>query len=716
MKPTGLETDLTTIFPPEWVKAALVLALISAWVLISLFYYLNRHTRKQYFSLWTVAWMLYSVYLAAAIGLQEHPGVPWLVMARRTCIGMAALFMFWGSFQLANNPRPWRELKLGCVMIGIWSAIAAFMVRDAFWITMPVFALLAGAGVYTSASYFRKRKQYRGATIMAWGFLLWGAHLLLFPLMDRSPVLEAGLYMLSATLALAIAVGMIVEQEVTIAEQSYRQLFDSASDGIFLVDMLSLRVIEVNRAGLRLMQRQRINLVGAHFLEFCPSLGQAGGSVVDNQKLFQAVFKPYTEFKINRADGKLLVCEGELNLVQWHHRSAFQINVRDVTERKQVGQQLQRAEKLSALGQLIAGVAHELNNPLAVVMGYAQVLSRRPGVDDKTSRDILRMQHETERAASIVRDLLSFARPSEPHKTKVNINHLVLNAIESRSADLQAAGVEVVNALAHNLPATKADSHQIEQILSNLVGNAIDAMAGVTSRRALRLTTETNGLFVRVTVADNGDGISTEQITRIFDPFYTTKSPGKGTGLGLTISNTIAQEHRGRLTVESSPGNGAAFHLDLPIVPCDETEPVATTSDACGKPPGQSHRVLLVDDEPGILEVLHDVLTGNGYRVDTASNGIEAMKRLASGQYDLMLSDLRMPDMDGESLYQTVKRQQPHLARRIIFLTGDTVSGASRSFLESTGNRWLSKPFNIREVEQTVRDFLQANTAVVGAN
>src|SRR6267142_2620288 len=174
------------LFPPEWIKSALVLALITVWMVIVLFTYMNYATRRFHLSLWTVAWMFYSVYLAASIGLEESPHTPLLVMVSRACIGISALFMFWGSFQLTQAERDQRELALGTVMIVIWSYFAAYRVQDSLWATLPVFLLLAGAGVYTGILYMRTRRGSRGSVILGTGFLLWGVHLIGFPLASGS--------------------------------------------------------------------------------------------------------------------------------------------------------------------------------------------------------------------------------------------------------------------------------------------------------------------------------------------------------------------------------------------------------------------------------------------------------------------------------------------------------------------------------------------------
>jgi two-component system NtrC family sensor kinase len=704
-------------FPVEWTNAVLILALMSICMILALFAYLNHRTRRPYFSLWIVSWTAYAGYLAAAIGLQESPEFPVLVMMRRCCIGLSAVYMFYGSFYLAGRPRSLRELKFATGMLVVWSAVAAFVVRDRFWITMPVFALLAAAGIYTGIAYLLRRKTYHGATILGIGFLLWGAHLIAFPYAEGSQPLTTLEYFLTAVLTIMIVIGMIVEREVTIAEQCYRVLFDSASDAIFVIDLVQYRVMEANTSALRLTKRSVLDVVGRPFVELCPSLQtvKTAALQMDGIKLFNAVFRPFTEVPIVKGDGTTVNCEGDATLVQWRQRPALQVNLMDVSERKKIGEQLRRAEKLSALGQLIAGVAHELNNPLAVVIGYSQLLAEKSGLDKETVDNIQRIHHESARASRIVRDLLSFARPSEPQKKAVNINRLVASVLETQEANLQAAGIQLEQRLASDLSTTMADPGQIEQVLVNLIGNAIHVLGERPDPRVLTIRTEEAGNYIRMIVADNGPGIPRDIIGRIFDPFFTTKPLGKGTGLGLTISNTIVQEHRGRILAENQPAGGAKFTVDLPIVQCVVT-PTADRLPPKIKQPaaGAAKRtVLVVDDEPNIVDLLKMVLTQDGYEVATATNGQEALERIAARSYDLILSDMRMPGMDGREFFETVKKRNPALAHRIVFVTGDTVSPDTQAFFNDTGNRWLSKPFSIAQVEDTANEVLEKEAVPV---
>jgi PAS domain S-box-containing protein len=733
-------------FPPEWVKAALVLAFFSTWVVIGLFAYLNRYTKKQYFRMWTVAWMFYAVWLAASIGLEESPHAPFLVMARRACIGISALFMFWGSFQLTGHQRDLRELGMGIAMIMIWSYVAAYKVQDQLWITVPVFALLASASVYTGLLYGRYRSRYRGANLLAKGFVLWGIHLLANAFQGiASPGYMTAAYVAAAIIALFIAMGMMVQvleqarernesllvefkkgqakrrllqEEITVSEQKYRTLFDAASDAIFLVDLETLKVVEANESAQSLTQRPAVKLLGASFVDLCPNISHMPSALLDKKRMFDAVFRPSSEFHIVRPNGAHVICEGSCNLVQWQKRPVLQLSIREIAERKKLEQQVRQSEKLTALGQLIAGVAHELNNPLAVIMGYAQILAKKGGVDERTKSDTLKILHESERAAKIVRNLLTFARPTEPQMVVVDINRLASYVLDTHDKELKAAGIEVKKHLALNLPRTKADPNQIEQVLTNLVVNANHAMAGQTGPRILQFTTQKVGDTIQITVSDTGAGIPPNIVDKIFDPFFTTKPPGKGTGLGLSISYSIIEEHGGKLSVQSEPGKGAKFTVELPVVSCEadtEYRVQSSTSATHHDPRAASKRLLIVDDEPGIVDMLSIVLGDVGYSIDTASDGTEAIQRVLSGSYDVIISDLCMPGMGGEQLHGAVREQDPELANRIIFVTGDTVSPKSRSFLESTGNRWLSKPFSIADIEEVVGGVLQREPAAASA-
>jgi len=734
---------LEFLFDPDWARSALLLALFSTAVVVGVFTYLNRYTQKSYFSLWTIAWIFYALWLGVCLRMEETPQVKWLIMARRAFIGTSALCMFWGSFDLVNTRRTQRELFCAIGLILLWSYVAAYHVQDHLWITVPVFVLLAAAGVYSGILYLQHRRTYRGAALLAYGFIGWGLHLLLFPAQPYLPphLLVFG-YFTTAVLALFIALGMVVlvleeaherqrvlldeykrglisrrqlEQEMAVSEQKYRALFQVAGDAIFLVGLDSLEILEVNEKARELMGLKKNEPVPKSLLAICPDLNLGGATLWEKQHRVEELIQPSREFMLLRANGSRVPCEGTVNLVECNHQPALLITAQEITERKKLEQQLRRSEKLSALGQLVAGVAHELNNPLAVIMGYAQLLTTQEHPVERLRADLQKILHESERAAKIVRNLLTFARPREPQLAPVDINRLILNVTETHQKDIRDNTIAFHARLAEDLPPTMADAHQMEQVFTNLLTNAIQALSEHKGQRKLEVLTEQQTNCIRITVADSGPGIPKEIASKIFDPFFTTKGPGKGTGLGLSICHTIVEEHHGRLWVESEKGCGSRFVIELPIIKCAPKRPeTAKTSPSLS--PALPHspvarRILLVDDEPGIVDVLKVLLEENGHHVETAHNGAEALQRIQTANFDLIISDLCMPDLGGEALYHEIQKRSPSLARRIIFITGDTVSATSRRFLESTGNRWFGKPFNLDELETAVRCLLQQSAA-----
>lgn len=327
-------------FPAEWVKGALVLGLVSSWVVITLFAYLNHQTRKPYLSLWTVAWMFYSVYLAASLSLQEAPEMSLLALVRRTCIGISALFIFWGSLQRTNQRRSLRELGGAVVVIVLWNYVAIVLIRERFWCSLPMFTLLAGAGVYSALPYLRNRRRTRGGTILGVGFLLWSLHLLVVPFLGNSLPAMAAAHLTLTVLALLITVGIVMEEERTMSEQHYRTLFESAADAILLLDPETLQVLEANRAAQDLAARSLPELVGCHFKEFCPDLFPKEVEQTGVVALLELVVKRDGEFNLLRKDGNEILCEGEAHVVPSSSGTVLQIIARDITERRRWLQEL----------------------------------------------------------------------------------------------------------------------------------------------------------------------------------------------------------------------------------------------------------------------------------------------------------------------------------------------------------------------------------------
>jgi PAS domain S-box-containing protein len=385
--------------------------------------------------------------------------------------------------------------------------------------------------------------------------------------------------------------------------------------------------------------------------------------------------------------------------------------LRDVTERKKLQdqaremyQQLVQAEKLAALGQTMSGVAHELNNPLATILACAERLAGRPA-DEQTKRDLDAIHNAADRAARIVRNLHTFARKRHTTRTTVDLNQIVRETLGLRLYEQRAANVAIVQALAAGLPPIFADPHQIQQILLNLVINAEQAMLSAHGRGTLVLRSwhDADRDAVILEVNDDGGGMPEEVQARVFDPFFTTKAVGKGTGLGLTVAYAIAQEHGGRLRVESGRGRGASFFLELPVSGASVRPRETAPAHAPPAVPAGA-RALVIEDERALGDAVAASLTDEGFAVDQAADGEEGLALLAGRRYDVIICDLKMPKVDGAALFAQVSARMPDVKRRLVFVTGDVAGTEAERFLEDSGCRWIPKPFRLRDLVRVARE------------
>jgi len=386
--------------------------------------------------------------------------------------------------------------------------------------------------------------------------------------------------------------------------------------------------------------------------------------------------------------------------------------IRNVSERRKLDdqardlyQQLLQAEKMAALGQTISGVAHELNNPLATILSWAERLSER-SLDETARRGVGVILGEAERAARIVRNLLTFARKRQSTRTLIELNQVVRETVALRAYGQHITNIDVVTALASGLPSVFADAHQIQQVLLNLVINAEQAMLAAHGRGSLVLRTwhDAERDTVVLQVSDDGPGVPVDVKNKIFDPFFTTKETGQGTGLGLTVAYAIVQEHGGSIRVDSPDAGGASFTVELPV--SIESAPRAPRKSSAPSESVAGASVLLVEDEQALATAVGEALIDAGLKVDHAGDGEEALARVRRKNYDVVICDLKMPRVDGISLYRAIAAGTPALARRVIFVTGDVAGADAERFLEESGCRWLAKPFRLADLLRSVREAL----------
>jgi signal transduction histidine kinase/CheY-like chemotaxis protein len=358
-------------------------------------------------------------------------------------------------------------------------------------------------------------------------------------------------------------------------------------------------------------------------------------------------------------------------------------------------------EKMGLMGQVVSGIAHELNNPLTIVVGYTELLMTTQQ-DEKLKPSLTRIHDGAQRASKIVRNLLTFARQQKPERKITDVNSVLLKTIDLRAYELRVSNIDLVTELAP-VPRTMTDPHQLQQVFLNLLMNAEQAMLQANGRGRLAIKSSVKGGHIEILFEDDGPGIPEENLCRIFDPFFTTKSVGKGTGLGLSICQGIIAEHGGRLNVTSTLGSGARFVVDLPIVAVfvKETPVLAEVPKADGR-----KRILVVEDESHLREMFQDILRADGHFTQTAASGKEAMDLVHSHEFDLVISDIKMPETDGREFYRQLKSEGSPLANRLIFVTGDLMNPETLTFLQSTGAPWIAKPFDVSAALQTINSVL----------
>jgi len=415
-------------------------------------------------------------------------------------------------------------------------------------------------------------------------------------------------------------------------------------------------------------------LFNAHDLRLLTAIGQQIGVALDNARLYEGLRAAYDQLQRTQA-----------HLIQ--------------------------SERLSALGELVSGIAHELNNPLTVIIGYTQLMEANE-CSGEVKAGLQKIQKEAQRLFRMVNNLLTFARQQqEGDWTLVDLNEVVQQVLELQAYGGRLNNIEVLVDLEPHLPRLRGDSSQLQQVVLNLLINAEQAISqAYSSGRIVIRTYHTEEGRLRLTVEDDGPGISDSIKDKIFDPFFTTKPAGRGTGLGLSICYGIVRAHEGQIWVESEIGNGSTFIVEFPAVwedQINESQPGTAQTLNLPKVAGQGKRALVVDDEPAITDLLVRVLEDEGCTVDVASDASLALQLLDRTKYDLMIFDFRMPGMGGQELYEMLREGRPNLQSRVVFCSGDTLNARAQKFLEHTGRPWLRKPFHIRDVRTVINQVLQ---------
>ncbi len=731
----------------ESLKATILTSLLTVWVLIGVFVYLNRYTKRRYFSVWTVAWMFYVVWLTLNLADLASEQSKLRMMAEQWCVATTAVFLMWGSFRFLGLRA--RETSLGLFMafLFLWSYIGVYQLGPPFATVVSLFALIGLAGIVTAGAFarYRCRRGYIGASMLSLGFFLWGAYFIGYPFAARLPDLLATGFFISSVLQLFIAVAMIIlvleevresnrnvlrhlrsekiksgqlRSAVTSSEQQYRSLFNQAGEAVIITGAGDLRILDMNQTAVHLLGLTEEEAREQFLPSFCESPEREAQPQSDSVEWVNRLCAQRT-LRVLKKNGGATLSQVESSRIDFQGRAAFQFLFREITDRGRLEEQLRQAEKLSSLGQMVSSVAHELNSPLSVIKGYLELIVAHHEITPETRADLEIVAQECDRAAKLARQFLSFARRRAPRREVVDVHVLIQRVADLRRCDIIAAGIELFLDFAAGLPSTEADPDQVQQLIINLLDNAIQAMASSPVPRTLRITTrlKTRATLL-ITVEDSGPGVPPELQSRIFEPFFTTKPEGVGTGLGLSIAHGIMAEHHGRISCGRSTLGGAALHLEFPVVKgeaaasavaavCDRRSSVETAPAAPA-----SARVLVLDDEQLIAELLSEMLSVLGHQPVVCLSPLAALEMLQTRRFDLVISDFRMPGMNGAEFHQTLANMNPALARRVIFLTGDMVNEETQRYLASTGNPRLEKPFQLARLEAVIAEVLASGTAL----
>jgi signal transduction histidine kinase/CheY-like chemotaxis protein len=628
MKIMGLDM---TDFSGQYLKAALMVSLMSVWMLVGLFYYLNRYTRRDYFTVWTAAWLFYALWLTLGLKFEVTSPEGIVFKIEQCCVSISAVFLLWGSLLFLKIPV--RQLLFGLFMLFLllWTFASPHIISAELSpkvrildMQLPVFILLGLSSVFAGVCFFRLREKmpFVGAGMLATGFFLWGIYLGSYPLSKEDEHLSSAGFFVAAVLQLFIAVSMIV---LVLEEIRYK-------------NEQTIAEITTVRSEKEALQ---VKIITAE--EQCRNL-------YDQVRISDGLQKAYEEL-----------------------RRTQQVVVQQ--------------ERLRALGQMASGVAHDVNNALSPVVAYSELLlTTLPDLPAAPKKYLEIIKRSGEDIAHIVARMREFYRQrsdSEP-LTEVDINqtiHEVIELTRPRWRDIpqrDGVSIQVQNELEPNLPMLLGDPTELREALINLVFNAVDALAhgGVitfTTKCIEVPCSENKGALVRrlqLEVRDNGSGMDEKIRQRCLEPFFSTKSLRGGTGLGLAMVYGMMQRQDGTIEIESAPSRGTCIRLVFPIrekasSTIRDIQPVAKQS--------ESLNILCIDDDEAIRHLLKDCLTHYEHTVETAAGGEQGIELFRAAQqkrkpFNIIITDLGMPKMDGHQVARIIKAESP--GTPIVMMTG----------------------------------------------
>ena len=489
------------------------------------------------------------------------------------------------------------------------------------------------------------------------------------------------------------------------SEEKFSKAFRIAPEPMTITTLKEGIFIDINETYTKIYGYQREEVIGHTSLElgFWPSPEQRD-QILQILQERGAVNEFEIEHLIKSGDIRTALFSAEI--IKLGDEQCLIASVKDITDRKQaeerekqLQQELNLASRLASVGQLAAGIAHEINNPLTGVIGFSDLLMKKD-IPEDIRKDVEIIYDGSQRVAGITSRMLTYARQSKPEQTMVDINDIINATLDMRNYAMESSSIKVTTQLDSDLPTTMADAGQLQQVFLNIILNAETEMINTHDKGNLTIKTERIDNTIQVSFKDDGPGIPNKNLDKIFNPFFTTREVGKGAGLGLSVSHGIVHQHGGKIYAKSKIGKGATFIVELPIVTKEEQLKLAEPAIQPGKV--AKARILVVDDDTIVQEFLTEILREEGHEVEIIDNGNDALEKFESEDYDLILLDIKLPGMSGIELYEHLQKKAKSLTRKVIFITGDTMSTDTMVFIKSSQTPYITKPFNVEELMKSI--------------
>lgn len=647
-------------FSEQYLQATLFVSLLSVWLLVGLFYYLNRYTKRDYFTVWTAAWLFYALWLTLGLTMHDIVSTEVIFVLRQCCVAVSAVFLLWGSARFLNLPFRQSMISLFMFFLLAWTVAGPTLLENRFQIQFPVFILIGLSSVFAGVCFFRVRKKmpFVGAGLLSTGFLLWGIYLGSYPFSENYQDLYNAGFLIAAVLQLFIAVSMVV---LVMEEVRYN------------ADQMRIEMAAVRS------EKEELQTKVLTTQEQCRNL-------YDQVRLSEGLQNAYDELRRTQ-------------------------------------QSVVQHERLRALGEMSSGVAHDINNALSPIVAYSELLfTTQPDLPEFVRKHLQTINQAGLDISNIVSRMREFYRThsDEQELVKVDINNVIKEVIDltrPRWRDLsqrQSVSIQLEPELEPDLPWLVCEPSDLREALTNLIFNAVDALPQgglikLVTRSVSVPTAKDKSVSekkIQIDVRDNGVGMDEKTRQRCMEPFFSTKAKRGGTGLGLAMVYGMMQRHGGDIKIESAPGCGTCVRLTFTL---DEKTVTATPV-----PPttqivkNRSLRILCIDDEVQVQELLKNCLTTLHHNVTTASNGKQGMEIFRAAMrknepFETVITDLGMPDMDGRQVAKAIKAVSP--TTPVIMMTGWGKIMKADGEAVTAVDAVLSKPPRIKELNNLLVQF-----------